>query len=53
MLTHNLHNVIIALYIIVVRIYRGDIMYRSKDLSVISIIGVLSVIRLVEDEFVL
>ncbi len=32
---------------------KGDIMYRSKDLSVISIIGVLSVIRLVEDEFVL
>lgn len=49
MLTHNLHNVIIALYIIVVRIYRRDFMYRSRELSVIGIIGVLQVVRLIED----
>jgi len=48
MLTHNLHNVIIALYIIVVR-FKGGFMYRSREISVISIIGVLQVVRLVED----
>ena len=52
MLTHNIHNVIIALYKSTVHL-RGDNMYYSPSLSIIGIIGVLSVRRLVEDGFVL
>ena len=52
MLTHNLHNAIIALYKKTVHL-RGDIMYKATSLIIIGISGVLPVERLVEDEFVL
>ena len=48
MLTHNLHNVIIAMYLL-----KGDTMYLTSSLIVISIISVLLVGRLVEDGFML
>ena len=47
-LTHNLHNVIIPLYLL-----KGDTMYLTSSLIVISIISVLLVGRLVEDGFML
>lgn len=52
MLTHNLHNAIIALYKKSVRL-KGDIMYRRSGLSIIGIISVLPVRGLVEDGFML
>ena len=47
-MTHNLHNAIIAMYLM-----KGDFMYFSSSLIIISIIGVLLVRRLELDGFML